>query len=461
MKLVEEAIGDQRALLAKYVNPKVQLIPQIFCPYKEVLTLYRNGLKVPDDVTLLWPDDNHGYIRELPSVAEQARNGGSGVYYHVSYWGQPEDYLWLCTTPPALVWEEMSKAYDNDARRIWVLNVGDIKPAEIDMEFFLKLARNVPAWDENCQMNFLTDWMTRNFGPSDAAQAASVMDEYYRLNFAVKPEHILAAQLSSESKSASQRLDRFAKLVERADALYAGVSPGLRDAFFETVVYPVRCSAAMNRKWLSNDAKLRQAAYEQIQSETEYYNQKLAAGKWRNIMSADSRNRPVYETPDLRKPVTAPAGWVGVAQGDVSIEAEQPSRHVAQDGAAWKVIPGLGVSGDSIALLPARASVTAASRLEYDFTTDKQGFARVCVYCIPTHAIRDGFKVRYSLGIDDGPSSSVDLETKEFSPQWSENVLHGTAIGKTECQITAGKHTLTLRPLDPGMVFDKIVINFH
>jgi len=458
VKLVEEAIRDQRALLAKYVNPKVELVPQIFCPYKEVLNLYRNGLKVPDDVTLVWPDDNHGYIRQLSSTEEQARTGGSGVYYHVSYWGQPEDYLWLCTTPPALVWEEMSKAYDNDAKRVWVLNVGDIKPAEIDMEFFLKLARNVKAWDENCQMKFLTDWATRSFGPVHAAEVASVMDEYYRLNFAVKPEHILAAQLSSESKSASQRLDRFAKLVERTDALYANVPPELRDAFFETVAYPIRCSAAMNRKWLSNDASARQAAYDQIQSETEYYNQKLAGGKWRNIMSADSRNRPVYEKPDQRE-ATTHVGWVGAADGDVSIEAEQPTRQFAQEGAAWKVIAGLGLSGDSIALLPTQVPVTGAARLEYDFTTDKHGSATVSVYCVPTHAIRDGLKVRYSVRIDGGSSSSVDLETKEFSGEWSENVLHSTAIGKTEHQITAGKHTLSLSPLDPGLLFDKIVIN--
>ena len=120
-------------------------IPQVIWLYKESLDLYRVGMKVPDDVTLGWTDDNYGYIRELPNAAEQKRPGGSGVYYHVSYWGSPHDYLWLCTTPPALIREEMTKAYDHNARRYWILNVGDLKPAEIDIDYFMQLAADEPV----------------------------------------------------------------------------------------------------------------------------------------------------------------------------------------------------------------------------------------------------------------------------------------------------------------------------
>jgi hypothetical protein len=130
---LQRVIADQRELIAKAINPDPASVPQIFCPYKEVLTLYQNGLNVPEDVALVWPDDNHGYIRQLSSPAEQKRRGGSGVYYHISYWGAPEDYLWLCTTPPALIWEEMHKACEHGARSVWVVNVGDIKPAEIGL----------------------------------------------------------------------------------------------------------------------------------------------------------------------------------------------------------------------------------------------------------------------------------------------------------------------------------------
>ena len=144
-RLVENAMTEQRKLLAERVNPDVTKVPQVIWLYKESLDLYRVGMKVPPDVTLGWTDDNYGYIRELPNAEEQARPGGSGVYYHVSYWGAPHDYLWLCTEPPALIQEEMTKAYDHNARKYWVLNVGDLKPAEIDIDYFMQLAADEPA----------------------------------------------------------------------------------------------------------------------------------------------------------------------------------------------------------------------------------------------------------------------------------------------------------------------------
>ena len=146
IRTLEQIFADQRALLAKYVNPDVTQVPQAFTPYKEVLPLYREGLQVPDDVTIVWPDDNFGYIRQFPTPAEQKRAGGFGVYYHISYLGSPLAYLWLCTTPPALIWEEMSKAYDHGADRIWIVNVGDLKPGEIDTEFFLQMAWDIHRW---------------------------------------------------------------------------------------------------------------------------------------------------------------------------------------------------------------------------------------------------------------------------------------------------------------------------
>jgi hypothetical protein len=224
-KLVEDAMAEQRKLLAERVNPDLAKIPQVIWLYKESLDLYRVGMKVPGDVTLGWTDDNYGYIRELPNAAEQKRAGGSGVYYHVSYWGAPHDYLWLCSTPPALIQEEMTKAYDHNARKYWILNVGDLKPAEIDIDYFMQLATDEPRMAKMSQREFLTQWAAEQFPATSltttlgdqttkaeqmaieptnrdkstptlplghevsiAAYLADIMTRYYELNFIRKPE---------------------------------------------------------------------------------------------------------------------------------------------------------------------------------------------------------------------------------------------------------------------------------
>lgn len=136
VNLVQEVIADQRGILKKHIDSPIDSIPQIFVPYKEVLDIYERGLRLPEDIMLVWPDDNFGYIKRLNNKEERSRRGGAGVYYHISYLGEPHDYLWLNTTPPALMFEEMRKAYDTGAKRYWLLNVGDIKPGELGMKTF-------------------------------------------------------------------------------------------------------------------------------------------------------------------------------------------------------------------------------------------------------------------------------------------------------------------------------------
>ncbi|HLA96435.1 MAG TPA: glycosyl hydrolase 115 family protein, partial [Pyrinomonadaceae bacterium] len=217
--LLEQIFSVQRGLLAKYVRPDVENIPQIFCPYKEVLTDYRAGLKVPDDVTIVFPDDNFGYIRQFPSIEEQKRKGGFGVYYHISYLGRPLSYLWLNSTPPSLIWQEMSKAYENGMRQFWIVNVGDIKPAEIGMEFFLSMAYDTDRWTLQTQYDYLREWTNREFGSEHSVEIAEILDQYYRLGFQRKPEQ-LQWHLPTEPQRTSDltnteklnRLDEYAAL---------------------------------------------------------------------------------------------------------------------------------------------------------------------------------------------------------------------------------------------------------
>lgn len=461
---MEAIFKEQRAMLANYVNPKPEQVPQSFVPYKEVLELYRHGLKVPDDVTLVWVDDNHGYVRQLSNAAERKRGGGSGVYYHVSYWGAPEDYLWLDSTPLALIWEEMHKSYENGADRIWVLNVGDIKPSEIGMEFFLRMAWDISPWNETSQPVFLADWAQRTFGVERAGEIAAVLDEYYRLNFPAKPEHIHLAKFTDSYGETEQRMKRFSTLVAKADMIWAALPPEKKDAFYELVLYPVRGSALVNQMHLGAPADAVKA-YDQIQSETAYYNGKVAGGKWRGMMSSNPRNRPALRKPAINPSVTAPAvtppGATSPANGYLSFEAEKPSRATAAPGTAWKLIAGLGRSGDSIALLPTTVAPSPDSALDYDFELTNSAELKVVIYSLPTQPLNSGVQARYAVSIDGGAEQTVNIATSEYSKGWGTNVLRGAAIhtGKP-VQVTPGQHTLKLRPLDPGLVFDKIVIDF-
>ena len=348
-KLVEDAMAAQRALLAERVNPDLAKIPQIIWLYKESLDLYRVDMKVPDDVTLGWTDDNYGYIRELPNAQEQKRAGGSGVYYHVSYWGSPHDYLWLCTTPPALIQEEMTKAYDHNARKYWILNVGDLKPAEIDIDYFMQLAWDEPGTAKLTQYQYLDKWFTEQF-PAQFSHVNTfffdmLLDNYYQFNFLRKPEFMgfngytdginrtafnpLAWHSYGNSDQNHGRAAQWSELLVLEQKVAKDIEPQYASAFFELVGYPVEASAAQNEKFLStdltyldahnhddaalaSDTARAHAAYDTIQTLTTKYNS-LDDGKWDGMMSDAPRERPVFEmsrtatAADADKPL--PASW--------------------------------------------------------------------------------------------------------------------------------------------------------
>lgn len=328
-------IPDQRQMIANHVNANPALVPQVFVPYKEALLQYQSGLQLPDDITLVWPDDNHGYIRELSNAAENARSGGSGIYYHLSYWGDPASFLWLCTTPPATVWSEMSKAWDYNARKMWLVNVGDIKPGEIGTEFFLRLARNPEAFRGFDQHAYLTQWAARTFGAANAESVATMLDEYYRLNIMVRPEHLNRTKsgfnFTGNGDEAQQRLDQFASLTASADALYAQLPANLKTPFYEMVLYPIRGSNQLNREillaersrlWaaqgraattsLGNEAL---AAKNAIQDEGTFYNLTNANGKWNRMITpttTGAANAP-FLTPTVGSYAAPAAAGLGVA----------------------------------------------------------------------------------------------------------------------------------------------------
>jgi hypothetical protein len=374
-KLVEDVMTEQRKLLAARVNPDVAKIPQVIWLYKESLDLYRVGMKVPDDVTLGWTDDNYGYIRELPNAEEQKRAGGSGVYYHVSYWGSPHDYLWLCSTPPALLQEELTKAYDHNARKYWILNVGDLKPAEIDIDYFMQLATDEPKMAKMSQREWLTQWFGQQFGTEQSAAVADVMMQYYALNFIRKPEFMgfngyndgikrtdfnpfapgdpnppeVQEGLIPSNESLTRYVDWFTAL-NYEQHIAKTMPTKYASAFFELVGYPVEASAAMNDKFLAADhtyldahmhhpallaqnTSMAKAAYDVIQTLTAKYNA-LEDGKWDGIMSDAPRERHVFEMPKLATAADAdaplPASW---GAGDAACQSA-PNATTKPEGVA-------------------------------------------------------------------------------------------------------------------------------
>ncbi len=347
--VVERIIGEERDLLSKYINKDVTAIPQVLTPYKEVLEIYDNGLKVPDDVTLVWPDDNYGYIHRLNNEKERARKGGAGVYYHASYWGRPHDYLWLPSSHPSLLREEMIKAYETGARCLWVLNVGDIKPQEYNMQQFLDMAWDpAPFKESRYTKQHLLNWAISLFGKSQGQKIKSILWEYYQLAFERRPEFMGWSQTEPNTQTACTafnhfyfgdeaqlRIDRYNVMEAAVKKLRQQIPTEHADAFYQLVYYPVVGASWINKKFLYRDkyylyakqnrlsayeyAQLSNAVYDSIIKETGYYNTQVAGRKWEHIMSMNPRSLPVYQPPVLAAiTIDSSATWNIAPEGYVA-----------------------------------------------------------------------------------------------------------------------------------------------
>jgi len=299
VKYTQLAINNQRDIIARNINADTSQVPQVLCAYKEVLEIYQNGLDVPDDVTLLWADDNHGFIRRLSDPQEQKRSGGSGVYYHLSYFGDPEGWLWLSTLSPSLIAYEMQKAYAYNADRIWVFNVGDIKPAEKELTLALEMAWDINKWTASNAHTFNNDWAARTFGQTFAIEIAEILNEFYKLANLGKPEH--AKFIDYTEQEMISRITACRKVSEKADKLYTQIPISLRDAYYQLVLYPVKGASLMNEYYLLSRLSLLEAAkgntkaiqmaadakkaFQAIDSITDIYHKGIANSKWNSMMS--------------------------------------------------------------------------------------------------------------------------------------------------------------------------------
>ena len=460
--VLERVLKDQRGLLQKYVNKDVTTIPQAFIPYKEVLDIYNAGLQVPDDVTLIWCDDNYGYIRHFPTAEERARKGGNGIYYHVSYWGRPHDYLWLGTFSPYLLHQQMKLAYDRGIQKMWVLNVGDIKPAEYQIELFLDMAWNIDEVNEIGVTAHLKSWLEREFGSNCAEELLPAMEAHYQLSYIRKPEFMgntreeerdpkykVIKDLPWSEQTISERLRSYTVLSDVVERIESNIPADRQDAYFQLVKYPVQAAAQMNRKILTaqfarhSKADWRQsdAAFDSIASLTQQYNS-LQNGKWNRMMDFQPRKLPVFKRVEHTS-----------ATEPMMTDRKMLCKWNAMECTYGKPVPYEGLGHERKA-----AGIRKGSSLTFAFDDYGKDSVEVEIRLLPSHPL-DEKQLRFAISVDEAVPQTVSYETKGRSEEWKENVLRNQAIRKVTLPINKqASHKLVITALDEGVVLDQVIL---
>lgn len=408
--VLAKVIETQRALLTKHVDKQVSNVPQQFIPYKEVLDCYNNGLKVPDEVTLIWCDDNYGYIRHFPTAEERKRSGGHGMYYHISYWGRPHDYLWLSTTHPELIREEMMRAYDNGVERTWILNVGDIKPMEFNISLFLDMAWNVELFRaEESVDKYMSAWYGALFGERGKL-LTPLWKSYYDESFSLRPEFTGGTrteerdprykEIADVQMSAEQIMTRLAKLGGIPSAVNTLSGDSVSDAWYQLVEYPLKSMVYMNEKMLG--AQLARhglwewervtEAQEAIKQLTQRYNA-LGGGKWQGMMDYRPRRLPVFN--------------------DVKQQTFDTPMPTNDTKTLYRSTNRIGTR------------VTAESPLTIAID-EHSDTIKIIVELLPVHPT-DNKDIAITLTTDTGEKRVITYQTKGRSEEWKQNVLYNKA----------------------------------
>ena len=349
-QMLQDALMAQRKMLIDATGKRGEDIPQAFTPYKEVLDVYDEGLELPDDVTIIWPDDNYGYMKRLSSPKEQKRSGRSGVYYHSSYLGKPHDHLWMNTTSPTLMYEELRKAYDMTADRIWLLNAGDIKACEFAVDFFLSMAYDIDSFNFDRAAAYRTEWLCGMLGDEYRNEYQDVLNSFYKLAFARRPEFMgWGYQWATDKhgrerntdtdfsltnyREVDSRLSEYRRIGSITEEILNKLPEEKKACFYQSMYYPVKGCELLNRmildgqrnRWYSIQQraatgeleKTVKACYDSLQVITKGYNS-LLGGKWNHVMTMKQGFAAAYfELPALRKASLAPTAVLGVmAEGE-------------------------------------------------------------------------------------------------------------------------------------------------
>jgi hypothetical protein len=512
--LLEKIVTDQRRIIEEVTGKPASETPQLWALYKEVQDYYDKGMRVPDDVTLLISDDNWGNIRRVPNPTEPKRKGGYGIYYHFDYVGGPRNYKWLNTNNLARVWEQMNLAWRYGADRIWIVNVGDIKPMELPISFFLDQAWNPEKWNEDNLRSYYTQWAAEQFGQQQATAIGDILRRYAQYSARRKPEMLDATTYRispfSDDDEGGRVLNEWTQLYTDAEKASAALPAQYRDAFFQVVLHPIKAlrnlhqlynAVAWNRHFAAQNNP---AANDWATRAKEFYHQdsvitieyhSIAGGKWNHMMSQTHIGYTYWQQPPANKmpevkyvengedipvsdmitrsakdvvPSTMKTPVFYEKDGVVAMEAEHWSKASGQPLIKWKVIADIGRTGSGITTFPVTVSAqlsAASPHVEYEFYTYSEGPATVHLWFSPTlNLFNKEEGLQFAVSIDGEAPQVLSLNNEDKATgtggiwnQWvGNNVILRTS---KHTVVKPGKHTLKYWMISPAVILQKAAVD--
>ena len=501
-KLMTNIINDQRKIIADVTGKKASETPQVWALYKEVLDYYDKGMKVPDDVTLLLCDDNWGNVRRVPNAKERKHKGGWGLYYHVDYVGAPRNSKMLNCTPVQNPWEQLTLAYENGIDRLWILNVGDLKPMEYPISQFMDIAWNPHKYAVNQITNHTRDWCAQQFGEEQADEAARLLNLICKYNGRCTPEMLDKNTYSLENGEWQEVVNQYLKI--EADALrqYNSLPAAYHDAYRQIILFPIEVMSNLHQMYFAQ--AMNNQLYEQGNPKAniwadecenhfkrdslicDEYNHKMAGGKWNGMMTQKHIGYTSWNDafekdtcPKLFR-VSTSSNETVIAGNDGVVEIEAPYYSSKTDAAEakWTEIPFMGKSVSAMTLMPYTKSVKGASitykfKMQVSKTSDGKAFngkQKVRIHVITKSTLDYLNKGGLTYGVSLDGASPVEVNfNKDLNekPENIYNIYYPTIATRIvdkviELELPAssdGIHTLTLTPNDPAIVFEKIVID--
>ena len=493
IRMMEGLFEDQRQIIKEVTGKPAKKTPQVWALYKEVQTYYNKGLRVPDDVIILLSDDNWGDIRRLPNAEEQKHPGGWGMYYHVDYVGAPRNSKWLNVTPVQHLWEQMQLTYDYGVDKIWVLNVGDLKPMEYPITLFLDMAWNPTEFNAENLLDHVYEFCKEAFGEDQAKEAARLLNLVSKYNGRITPEMLDATTYNLETGEFKQVCDDYARLEVAALRQYMELDSKAKDAYQQLILFPIQAMAnlydmyyaqAMNLKLAANNdpaanywADRCEEAFARDAELCANYNKVMSNGKWNGMMTQKhigytswNDNFPADRLPRLRRVEETDkiGGYVFTEKnGIVSMEAEHFYAQENGNAGEWTTIPYMGRTLSGVAVMPYSLLPDGATMTyKFNLTSDVDAVdVLIAVNSTLTFYRLEGH--RYAVSIDGGEEQIVNFNERLnedpanlysiYYPTVAKRVVESKV--KFPMQVSKGEHTLTVRPIEPGTVFEKIVVD--